>query len=84
MHQNWVYRHQRNDKQVRRFRQVHIQNQLRSFGLVSDVRDPGHCPTVTIVAVNEDTLVKNEKGGNSVSEKNKEQLNEDKVDIAIK
>jgi hypothetical protein len=35
------------------------------------------------VTVNEDALVKNEKEETSVSEKNKEQLTEDEVDILI-
>ena len=50
--------------------------------LLSLTADPGQYPTDPIVIVNEDALVKNEKGGTSVSE-NKEQLIEDEVDILI-
>ena len=65
------------------------EDQFRSFGLVPDVprtllllvTDPGQYPTEPIVTVNEDALVKNEKEGTSVSEKNKEQLTEGEVDI---
>jgi hypothetical protein len=35
------------------------------------------------VTVNEDALVKNKKGGTRVSEKNKQQLVEDEVDVLI-
>jgi hypothetical protein len=67
------------------------ENQFRSFGLVSNfprkllslTADPGQYPADPIVTVSEDALVKNEKGGTSVSEKNKEQLIEDEVDILI-
>jgi len=51
--------------------------------LLSLTADPGQCPTDPIVTVNEDALVKNEKGGTSGSEKNKEQLIEDEVGILI-
>ena len=51
--------------------------------LLSLTADPGQSPTDPIVKVNEDALVKNEKGGTSVSEKNNEQLIEDEVDILI-
>jgi hypothetical protein len=67
------------------------ENQFRSFGLVSDfprkllslTAEPGQYPTDPIVAVNDDALVKNEKGRTSVSEKNKEQLIEDEADVLI-
>ena len=55
------------------------EDQFRSFGLVPDVpskllsltADAGQYPTDPIVTVNEDALVKNEKGRTSQSEKNK-------------
>ena len=67
------------------------ENQFRSFGLVSNfprkllslTADSGQHPTDPIVTVNEEALVKNEKGGTSVSEKNKEQLSESEVDVLI-
>ena len=67
------------------------EDRSRSFGLAPDVprkllslaADPGQCPTDPIVTVNEDALIKNEKEGTSVSEKNKEQLTDDEADILI-
>jgi hypothetical protein len=64
------------------------ENEFHSFALVSNfprkllslTADPGQHPTDPTVTVSEHTLVKNEKGGTSVSEKNKEQLIEDEVD----
>jgi hypothetical protein len=67
------------------------ENQFCSFGLVSNfprkqlslTADSGQHPTDPIVTVNEDALVRNEKGGTSVSEKSKEQLIEDEVGTLI-
>jgi hypothetical protein len=67
-------------------------NQIRSSGLVQNfprkllslTADPGQHPTdPTVTTVNEEALVKNEKGGTSVSEKNKQQLVEDEGNILI-
>ena len=51
--------------------------------LLSLTADPGQYPTNPIVTVNEDALVKNEKGGTSVGEKNKQQLVEDEGGVFI-
>ena len=68
------------------------ENQFHIFGLVSSLplkprpltACPGQRPTEPIVRLSEDTLVKNEKGGSvSVSEKNKEQLIADAVNVLI-
>jgi hypothetical protein len=65
------------------------ENQFRSFGLVSNflrkilslTADPSQHPTDPTVSVNGDALVKNEKL--ALSEKTKEQLIEDEVDVLI-
>jgi hypothetical protein len=67
------------------------EDQFHGFGLVSGVprkllsltADPGQCSTDPIVTVDEDASVKNEKGRASLSERNKEQLIEDEVDVLI-
>jgi hypothetical protein len=91
MHKNWVYRHKRSERQVRGTVESSSEDQLSSFGLLSNfprkllslTADPGQHPTDPIVTVNEEALVKNKKGGTSVSEKNKEQLIEGEVDVLI-
>ena len=52
--------------------------------LLSLTADPGQCLTDPIVTVNEDSLVKNEKGRTSLSENSKEQLIQDEVAISIR
>ena len=67
------------------------ENRFHIFGLVSSfplkprplTACPGQRPTEPIVTLSEDTLVKNEKGGSCVNEKNNEQLIEGEVDILI-
>ena len=49
--------------------------------LLSLTADPAQCPTDPIVTVDEDASVKNEKGRTSLSEKKKEHLIEDEIDI---
>lgn len=51
--------------------------------LLSLTADPAQCPADPTVTVDIDASVKNEKGRAGLSERNKEQLIEDEVDILI-
>jgi hypothetical protein len=67
------------------------ENEFHNFVLVSNfpcnllllTADQGQHPTNHIVPGGENTLVKNGKGGTSVSENNRQQLIEDEVDMLI-